>query len=439
MRFITGETFGVARPLLAALTIAALVVAPAWLAPVEDPDTLRWGAFLPGVVAAVLTFGWARSARRKALPARDLSNLVASSTMAIVAVDRAGTVRRWNPAAGEISGIPAADALGTSLAAGSLRDLVDDDDARRIEDAIRAGMAGEVTELDLTLRPGDRAERFVSAVFGPTYDERHRLVGATLFARDVTAQRRLAAAETEMEIMKRAASLREEFCAAMSHDMKTPLQSVLALAEALRAQFAGPLTDRQGGYLGHIESAADHLLALIDDVLDLTRFEAGHGMVEPVPTDLGEVVTKAAEIAGPLAEHHRISLQVDVPDGTHLVVADPRRLRQVFINLLGNAVKYTEDGGRAGISLSITETGEAVVEVWDTGLGITPENLAVLFEPFSRSDRHEDIEGTGLGLALSARLVEAHGGRITVESEPGRGSRFRVTLPYPGGEPDRPE
>ena len=223
---------------------------------------------------------------------------------------------------------------------------------------------------------------------------------------------------------------KSEFLTNMSHELRTPLNAVIGFAEALRAKLVGEVNDKQAEYLDNIRQAGEHLLSLINDVLDLSKIEAGHMELELARFDLAGVIARAMTQVRARALRDGIALGKDIGPGLAEVLADERKLKQVLLNLLSNAVKFTPGGGKVDVSAKILE-GEIRIAVRDTGIGISPEDQAALFEQFRQvgRDRARNAEGTGLGLALAKRFVELHGGRILVDSVPGKGSTFTVHLP----------
>ncbi|MGA7339410.1 MAG: response regulator, partial [Terracidiphilus sp.] len=230
------------------------------------------------------------------------------------------------------------------------------------------------------------------------------------------------------EDIERASRFKDQFLSTMSHELRTPLNAVLGFSELLADVRYGKLTERQARYVNHIHSSGQHLLRLINDILDLSKIEAGRLQlsIESVPVD-----SSVAEVCGslqPLVDKNAHQLIHDVPPGL-IVRADGTRFRQMLMNLLGNAIKFTPKGGE--IELAARQSGDMVrIEVRDSGPGIPSEERERIFEAFHRMRQSDKAsEGTGLGLAITRRLVELHGGRLDVESEPGAGSCFYFTLP----------
>ena len=227
---------------------------------------------------------------------------------------------------------------------------------------------------------------------------------------------------------------KSEFLANMSHELRTPLNAIIGFSQVLRQRLFGDRsTTKQEEYLDDILSSGNHLLSLINDVLDLSKVEAGQVELEVATFSLREALERGVVMVREPATKHGVRLSLELAPGVDLVDGDERRFRQVVFNLLSNAVKFTPEGGSIVVA-SARVDGEVQVSVTDTGPGIAPEDQERIFEEFQQTDVGvEQREGTGLGLALSKRLVELHGGRIWVESEPGHGSRFVFTLPIEQG------
>ena len=225
---------------------------------------------------------------------------------------------------------------------------------------------------------------------------------------------------------------KSEFLANMSHDLRTPLHSILGICEALGEYLYGPLESRQLEMLKTIEKSGGHLLELINDILDLSKISAGQLELHYEEVDLEPFCLELVRMIRPQATEQGQSIHFANDGKMNSIHVDQRRLRQIIINLLGNAVKFTPRDGQIGILInSLLEKDEVSLTVWDTGIGISPEDRKKLFEPFVQLERglKRSQQGTGLGLSLVSRLVELHEGRIQLESEVGKGSRFTIFLP----------
>jgi len=224
---------------------------------------------------------------------------------------------------------------------------------------------------------------------------------------------------------------KSEFLANMSHELRTPLNAISGFSQVLRKQLYGEINEKQAEYLDDVLASARHLESLIDDVLDLSKVEAGQIELQVVPFSLPAALERGVVIVRERATKGGVRISLSSDPGIETVVGDERRVRQVLFNLLSNAVKFTPAGGTVDVAVARLD-GEVRVSVSDSGPGIATEDQVRIFEEFQQAAAgKEQFEGTGLGLALSKRLVELHGGRIWVESEPGKGSRFVFTLPVP--------
>ena len=222
---------------------------------------------------------------------------------------------------------------------------------------------------------------------------------------------------------------KSEFLASMSHELRTPLNAIIGFSQVLREKMVGDVNEKQEEYLDDIISSGNHLLSLINDVLDLSKVEAGQIELEIAPFSLRDALERGVSMVKDRATKNGVGLTLEAGARAGVVEADERRISQVVFNLLSNAVKFTPAGGNVVVS-SIPVNGEVRVSVSDTGPGIATEDQTRIFEEFQQTDiGARQLEGTGLGLALSKRLIELHGGRIWVESELGRGSMFTFALP----------
>lgn len=239
-------------------------------------------------------------------------------------------------------------------------------------------------------------------------------------------------ARTNAEL-RRANRLKDEFLAGISHEVRTPLSAILGLAELLHAQIVGPLNDEQIEMLRRIDESGRHLLAVINDLLDLAKIEAGRFELEPRLIAAHQVCQASMRMVNELALRKNLRVHMNLDPRVEALHADERRLRQALINLLSNAVKFTPPGGEIGLDLEGDPENEIVrITVWDTGIGIAAEDMSRLFQPFSQiqNEYQRDQAGSGLGLVMVARLAELHGGGVSLISAPGKGSRFTITLPW---------
>ncbi len=223
---------------------------------------------------------------------------------------------------------------------------------------------------------------------------------------------------------------KSEFLANMSHELRTPLNAIIGFSEVLGERMFGELNDKQAEYTDDILSSGRHLLSLINEILDLSKVEAGRMELELTTFDLPLAIDNARTFVRERATKHGITLDVTIDERLGDFVGDERKIKQILLNLLSNAVKFTPEGGRIGINARKTD-GSVEISVSDTGIGIAPEDQATIFEEFRQvgGDYAHKKEGTGLGLTLAKKFVELHGGKIWVESEVGKGSKFTFTLP----------
>ncbi len=223
---------------------------------------------------------------------------------------------------------------------------------------------------------------------------------------------------------------KSEFLANMSHELRTPLNAIIGFSEALIERMFGELNDKQADYMKDIHESGRHLLSLINDILDLSKIEAGRMELEPSDFDLPSALSNAMTLVRERAQRHGIALGLNIDPNLSSIHADERKFKQIVVNLLSNAVKFTPDGGRVDVSARL-DGDKVEIAVADTGIGIAPEDQATVFEEFKQVGRDytRKAEGTGLGLALTKRFVELHGGAVRLESVPGKGSTFSFTIP----------
>ncbi|MGH7324830.1 MAG: sensor histidine kinase, partial [Candidatus Rokuibacteriota bacterium] len=223
---------------------------------------------------------------------------------------------------------------------------------------------------------------------------------------------------------------KSEFLASMSHELRTPLNAIIGFSEVLQERMFGEVNPKQAEYLDDIIASGRHLLALINDILDLSKIEAGRMELDLARFHLPQALEHGLALVRERAARQGVALELRLDDGVGDVVADERKVRQVLLNLLSNAVKFTPAGGRVALSASAANSS-VEISVSDTGVGIAGEDQETIFEEFRQvgSDGAHKREGTGLGLALAKKFVELHGGTLWVASAVGRGSTFTFTLP----------
>ena len=223
---------------------------------------------------------------------------------------------------------------------------------------------------------------------------------------------------------------KSEFLANLSHELRTPLNAIIGFSEVLGERLFGELNEKQAEYTDDILTSGRHLLSLINEILDLSKVEAGRMELELATFDLPLAIDNARTFVRERATRHGITLDVTVDERLGEFVGDERKIKQILLNLLSNAVKFTPEGGRIEMKARQAD-GSVEISVTDTGIGIAPDDQPKIFEEFRQvgTDYAHKTEGTGLGLTLAKKFVELHGGRIWVESEVGKGSKFTFTLP----------
>ncbi len=286
----------------------------------------------------------------------------------------------------------------------------------------------------------------------PITNNKGDITGVVLVFRDITDRKRAEEAlaeeralladrvkEQTIELTRanaelaHAARLKDEFLANMSHELRTPLNTILGMSEALQEEVYGVLNKRQLSAVRSVEESGRHLLALINDILDLSKIGAGKLELSITPVDVESVCQASLRLLNQAAhkKHLKVSTMFDSTITT--IHADERRLKQVLVNLLSNAVKFTPKGGKIGLDVEGDPKKHVVhFTVWDTGIGIANKDIERLFQPFVQLDAtlSRRYEGAGLGLSLVSRILDMHGGSVSVESEVGKGSRFTVSLPW---------
>lgn len=369
-----------------------------------------------------------------------LQGVLSSIGDGVVVADSNGKFKLFNPAAERILGLGATDVPPEKWAETYCLFLPDKITPvpRELQPLARA-LCGEQTEsLDLYVRrPGSDRGNWISCNARPLQREDGTIEGGVIVLRNINARK---CAEEQLEAAKQTAEAanrsKSEFLSRMSHELRTPLNSILGFAQVLQM---GELSERQAECVAHVFKAGKHLLALIDEVLEISRIEAGKLALSPEPVEVEEVTGQAIDMIRPLAVAANVRISVDESRNKETyVTADRQRLQQVLLNLLSNAVKYNRENGCVDVSFGALGSGRVRITVADTGPGIPPEHQCRLFTPFERLNAdHTGIQGTGLGLALSRKLVESMDGLLELQSEAGRGCTFSIELPSAEAPIDR--
>jgi PAS domain S-box-containing protein len=356
--------------------------------------------------------------RQQQEQATEREAILTSIADGVVVNDVEGNIILVNPAAERILGVSEKELLSQDF-----NDLFAAFGSQGEEEAA-AAMEGllntSVPEVAKSYKINLEADnRVIHALLSPVLSLRGDFMGVVTIFRDVTK-------EVEADRAK------SEFVSTVSHELRTPMTAIKGYTDLLHAGAAGPINAEQKRFLSTIKSNTDRLTALINDLLDISRMETGRIRFEPRPLQIGEVVADVVNVLAGPAENKNLSLNYEVAAGLPDVMGDRDRLHQVLTNLIGNAIRYTLDGGEIDVKVYLVERAVRV-DVRDTGIGIAPEDMAHLFERFYRADHPlvQETRGTGLGLSIVKMFIEMHGGRIWVESEPDEGSTFTFILPIP--------
>lgn len=352
-------------------------------------------------------------------------SLIESNIDALMATDPLGIITDVNQQMESLTGYRREELIGSPF-----KQYFTEPD--RAEEGIRLTLRqGKVANYELVARGREGHETVVSYNAATFFDREGKLQGVFAAARDVTERKRFEQTLQEKNIELENASLaKDRFLANMSHELRTPLNAIIGFTGTLLMKLPGPLTLDQTKQLQTIQGSAKHLLSLINDLLDLAKIESGKVELNFEPLSCQDVIEEVATALRPLADAKGLRFELNVPSHAVIVEADRRALRQILINLTNNAIKFTEKG-QVCIELEQPMTGDhpaTEIRVVDTGIGIRPEDQARLFMAFGQVHARRAHEGTGLGLHLSQKLSELIGGRISFQSEYGKGSVFTLTL-----------
>lgn len=342
----------------------------------------------------------------------------------LVLYGRDGSLLLYNHRFAELFGL-GIDQLRPGLDRRAVRAVLGQIDADNAPDCAlpMGGHETEKREFDVPLRDG----RFLRAYQAPLAEG-----GVILTFTDISPLIRTAAALRQAKEQAEAASrAKTQFLANVSHELRTPLNGIIGYAEALGGGYFGTLPPRHQEYVDTIARSGRHLLSLINDLLDVARAESGHLVLHPEPVDLPRAVDTARRVVQWRAEEHRLTLQVDLAADLPRLDADARMVQQMLLNLLQNAIKFTPVGGAVTISAVRDASGGVRLTVTDTGIGIAEEHQQAVMDPFYQVENAETRrhDGTGLGLPLAKSFIEAHGGWLELDSQPGRGTAVRLIFP----------
>jgi PAS domain S-box-containing protein len=383
-------------------------------------------------------------------------SLIESNIDALMTTDPRGIITDVNKQMEELTGCTRDELVGAPFKGFFT-------EPERADEAIKLVLSlGKLKNYEITARARNGSLTVVSYNATTFHDRDGHLQGVFAAARDVTESKRLEYALQLKNIeLEEASRMKSEFLANMSHELRTPLNAIMGFSELLKDGLAGPMSDQQRTFVGNIFGSGQHLLALINDILDLSKVEAGKESLDLEPVNVAALFAHALSIISEQAVTRRIDLSMDVPEELGSILADHRKAKQIVYNLLSNAVKFSHDGGHVilratrvpradvgqatgpwagrGFAASDQECEEFLaICVTDAGIGIAAEDLQQLFTPFTQIDSGlaRRFDGTGLGLAMVRRLAELHGGAVAVESAAGEGSRFTVWLPLRTAEED---
>jgi PAS domain S-box-containing protein len=364
-----------------------------------------------------------------------LAAIVESADDAIMSHTLDGTIVTWNHGAEKVFGYAAREIVDRSI-----RLLAPPEGGAEMDGILEAIRRGEVVENNETTWVGkDGGQIDVSLTVSPIRDAAGRIAGAAAIARDVTRRKQFRrdledknrALEEQYHVVQEVNRLKSEFLANMSHELRTPLNAIIGFAQLMRDGRVGPVSENHKEYLDDILSSGRRLLELINDVLDLARIESGKMEFIAEPVEISPIVDQVRAILHKAAANKHLSIAVDISPELETLVLDAARLKQVLYNYLSNAIKFTPDGGHISIHALRENADHFRLEVRDTGIGIPAERIGELFAEFKQLDSgsNKRHQGTGLGLALTRKIVEAQGGRVGVHSSAGEGSVFFAVLP----------
>jgi len=355
-----------------------------------------------------------------------LSGLLKSIPDAVFFKDAEGTYLGCNPAFSKLVKRPEEEVVGKKahdIYPESMANFIGDVDKKCFE-------RGQISTVEKWIDSPDSSNVLLQTVRVPLYGEAGNFIGIVGVSRDITDKKLAEEAVLKARLAEDSSRTRNEFLSTMSHELRTPLNSIIGFSDLLIEGSLGPLNERQTKYIQNVHNSGKRLLKVINDILDLSKVEAGTTELEPETFKIAKVLDEIERVSGPRASAKKLTLKFRVDKRLTTVTADKMRFKQVLYNLISNAIKFTPEGGNVTVSAE-KEDKMLRVSVADTGIGISKKDQEYLFQPFKQLDYflNRRYEGTGLGLALVKRFVEMHGGTVRVESEPGKGSVFTFELP----------
>ncbi|MBM3549107.1 MAG: PAS domain S-box protein [Alphaproteobacteria bacterium] len=363
---------------------------------------------------------------------RYLRDILDNARDAYVAIDTHGCIVEWNAEATRVFGWSRLEVIGRSFASVILAEA----DRATLRSQIRTYLdTGSADALDkrheLWATRNDGSEITVEMTL--TAASLHGEVTFHAFLHNISAHK---AAEHELMVAKEMAEssnrAKSQFLAHMSHELRTPLNAIIGFSEIIRDRVLGPIDDSiYRNYAGDIHSSGQHLLEVINDILDLSKAEGGYLEIDARPFYVPDMLTRCADTMRELARKANVEIEVTDIEGLPPLVGEERRIRQIVINLLSNAVKFTPAGGRVTLRTAFSAEGDLQIMVEDTGIGMTPKQVEVALTPFGQIENHlsRRFEGAGLGLPLAKRFAEIHDGTLVVDSTPNAGTRVTVSFP----------
>ncbi len=366
-----------------------------------------------------------------------LRSILDNVPLGVMFLDPQGYLIECNPRMCAMADRPLTELLGSSVA-----ELVHADDTGLIRRMRRDLVRGDAMSVVHAVRLRAVGDTMITARVSATAmrDAQGRTLRMVAVVEDISEHLRLEASERALQQAEAANLAKSEFLSRMSHELRTPLNAMIGFAQLLGLDREPALAVHQREWTQQIQRAGWHLLDLINETLDLARIESGSVQLKLEPLQLEPMVAACRAMVAGLAEQRQLQLRQQLDPAVDGVLADATRLKQVLTNLLSNAVKYNRAGGEVTLSSKLQPDGRVDVSVSDTGLGMTPDQLSRLFQPYNRLGReHSNIEGTGIGLVITQRLTELMGGQLTVSSRVGVGTTFVLTLPAARGTVAAPQ